>query len=114
MSLTKRKTRLATTPFTSLATALALIFTQATTVLAQEEAASESGGGGTALIIWLLAFVGSLTALYFAFTFFKSMMAADEGNARMVEIAGYVREGANAYLRQQYLVVSGFFVLIVN
>ena len=113
MSLTKCKTRLATTPFTYLATALALIFTQATTVLAQEEAASDSGGGGTALIVWLLAFVGSLTALYFAFTFFKSMMAADEGNARMVEIAGYVREGANAYLRQQYLVVSGFFVLIV-
>ena len=113
MSRTKRKTRLATTPLTYLATALALILTQATTVLAQEEAASEGGGGGTAFVIWLLAFVASLTALYFAFTFFKAMMAADEGNARMVEIAGYVREGANAYLRQQYLVVSGFFVLIV-
>ncbi|MDP6835027.1 MAG: sodium-translocating pyrophosphatase, partial [Candidatus Poseidoniia archaeon] len=37
----------------------------------------------------------------------------DEGTPRMVEIAGYVREGANAYLRQQYKVVGGFFVVIV-
>ncbi len=31
----------------------------------------------------------------------------------MIEIAGYVRQGANAYLRQQYIVVAGFFVVIV-
>ena len=65
------------------------------------------------VLIWVIAFVGSLTALYFAFTFFKQMMAADEGTPRMIEIAGYVREGANAYLRQQYKVVGVFFVLIV-
>ena len=63
--------------------------------------------------IWLLAFIGSLIALVQAFLFFKTMMAADEGTPRMVEIAGYVREGANAYLRQQYKVVGGFFVVIV-
>jgi inorganic pyrophosphatase/K(+)-stimulated pyrophosphate-energized sodium pump len=45
--------------------------------------------------------------------FFKTMMAADEGNERMVQIAGYVREGANAYLKQQYKVVGAFFVVIV-
>jgi len=42
-----------------------------------------------------------------AYVFFKSMMSADEGNEKMVEIAGYVREGATAYLRQQYIVVAG-------
>ncbi|MCA9218697.1 MAG: sodium/proton-translocating pyrophosphatase, partial [Planctomycetales bacterium] len=41
------------------------------------------------------------------------MMASDEGTPRMVEIAGYVREGANAYLKQQYKVVAVFFLVIV-
>ncbi|MCA9169382.1 MAG: sodium/proton-translocating pyrophosphatase, partial [Planctomycetales bacterium] len=72
-----------------------------------------SAGGGLAVLIWLIAFAGSLTALYFAFRFFKTMMASDEGTPRMVEIAGYVREGANAYLKQQYIVVGSFFVVIV-
>ncbi|MCH2129353.1 MAG: sodium-translocating pyrophosphatase [Pirellulaceae bacterium] len=63
--------------------------------------------------IWLIAFGASIVALVQAFLFYKSMIAADAGNERMVEIAGYVREGANAYLRQQYVVVAGFFVVIV-
>ena len=41
------------------------------------------------------------------------VMAADEGNAEMIEIAGHVRTGANAYLWQQYKVVAIFFVVIV-
>ena len=64
-------------------------------------------------IIWLIAFGASIAALVQAYLFYKSVMAADEGNERMVEIAGYVREGANAYLRQQYIVVAGFFAVIV-
>ena len=72
------------------------------------------GGGGILIIgVWLLAFVGSVVALVQAYLFFKSMMEADEGNERMVEIAGYVRQGANAYLWQQYIVVFLFFVVIV-
>ena len=67
----------------------------------------------TVLVIWLVAFVGSVVALVQAYLFFKTMMKADDGNERMVEIAGYVREGANAYLTQQYKVVAGFFVVIV-
>lgn len=63
--------------------------------------------------IWLIAFGASVLALVQAYLFYKSMMSADEGNERMVEIAGYVRRGANAYLRQQYVVVTGFFVVIV-
>ncbi|MCO6454086.1 MAG: sodium-translocating pyrophosphatase [Pirellulaceae bacterium] len=62
---------------------------------------------------WLLALVGSIVALVQAYLFFKGMMAADEGTERMKEIAGYVRQGANAYLKQQYIVVAGFFVVIV-
>ena len=67
----------------------------------------------TTVLVWCLAFVGSIAALVQAFAFFKKMMAADEGNERMIEIAGYVREGANAYLRQQYKVVAIFFIVIV-
>ena len=40
------------------------------------------------------------------------MMAANEGNPRMVEIAGYVREGAMAYLTRQYKVVIKVFIVL--
>ena len=63
-------------------------------------------------LVWGIAFVCSIIALVQAYMFFKKMKAADEGNERMVEIAGYVREGANAYLTQQYKVVAIFFVVI--
>ncbi len=83
--------------------------------LAQETAAAETAMS-TPLIywfFWLIAFAGSIAALVFAWRFFKEIMAADEGNAEMIEIAGYVRTGANAYLWQQYKVVAAFFVVIV-
>jgi inorganic pyrophosphatase/K(+)-stimulated pyrophosphate-energized sodium pump len=65
-----------------------------------------------AMMVWAIAFVGAVTALVQAFRFYKTMMAADEGTPKMVEIASYVREGANAYLRQQYKIVTFFFVVI--
>ncbi|RIK76088.1 MAG: sodium-translocating pyrophosphatase [Planctomycetota bacterium] len=63
-------------------------------------------------IYWLIAAVGSIAALYQAFNFYKWMMGCDAGTPKMIEIAGYVREGANAYLRQQYKVVGAFFIVI--
>jgi H(+)-translocating pyrophosphatase len=63
-------------------------------------------------LIWWLAPLGSLLALYFAWVFFKEVRASDPGDARMQEIAGYVREGAYAYLRRQYKVVAIFFVVV--
>ncbi len=62
-------------------------------------------------LFWLVP-SASIIALLFAAIFFKSMKKADEGTDRMREIAGYVREGAMAYLRQQYKVVGIFFVII--
>ncbi len=65
-------------------------------------------------IQWFLAPIGSLVALFFAWYFYKSMLKADPGNEKMQEIAGHVREGAQAYLRRQYKVVAlGFLVLAV-
>jgi len=75
----------------------------------------ERPGGGTAFmffIYWLLATAGSVAALYYAYKFYQKMMEADEGTEKMREIAGYVREGAYAYLWQQYKVVGIFFAVI--
>ncbi len=62
--------------------------------------------------IWWIAPIGSVIALIFAVVFYKSMMAADEGDADMIEIAAHVRAGALAYLKQQYKVVAVFFVVV--
>lgn len=60
----------------------------------------------------LLAPVGSIAALGFAFYLAMSILKQDEGNARMKEIAAAVREGAMAYMKRQYLVVGIFFAVV--
>jgi K(+)-stimulated pyrophosphate-energized sodium pump len=63
-------------------------------------------------LAWLICMGASIAALFQAYRFFQWMKASDAGTPRMIEIAGYVKEGANAYLRQQYKVVGLFFVVI--
>ncbi len=60
---------------------------------------------------WLVP-TASVVALCMAWAFFRQMMAADEGTPRMREIAGHVRRGAMAYLKQQYRVVTIVFVVL--
>ena len=60
---------------------------------------------------WLVP-IASVVALAMAWYFFRSMMGADEGTPRMREIAGHVRRGAMAYLKQQYKVVTIVFVVL--
>ena len=60
---------------------------------------------------WLVP-IASVVALTMAWLFFRSMMQADEGTPRMREIAGHVRRGAMAYLKQQYKVVTIVFVVL--
>lgn len=62
-------------------------------------------------LFWIVP-IGSICALVFAFYFFKQMMKHSEGNDTMKKIANYVRQGAMAYLRQQYKVVGVFFAII--
>lgn len=54
----------------------------------------------------------SLVALFFAFLFYSRMKREDEGTPTMKQIAGYVREGAMAYLRQQYKIVIIVFAIL--
>ena len=61
---------------------------------------------------WWLVPIGSLIALGFAFVFYKSVMRQGEGTDVMREIAQAVREGAMAYLRQQYKVVGVVFAVL--
>ena len=62
-------------------------------------------------VFWLVP-VASVVALSMAWFFFRQMMKEDEGTPRMREIAGHVRRGAMAYLRQQYRVVTIVFVVL--
>jgi K(+)-stimulated pyrophosphate-energized sodium pump len=62
---------------------------------------------------WWIAPIASLVGLFFAWYFYKLMISAPKGNERMEEIAGYVREGAMAYLKQQYSRVGLVFAVLV-
>ena len=62
-------------------------------------------------LFWLIP-AASLLALGFAYWFFQRMVACDEGTPLMREIAQHVREGAMAYLKQQYKVVAIVFAIM--
>jgi K(+)-stimulated pyrophosphate-energized sodium pump len=64
-------------------------------------------------LFWL-APVGSVIALIFAWVFFKQLLKESEGTDKMINIAQHVRDGAMAYLRQQYKVVGIVFLVITG
>ncbi len=63
-------------------------------------------------LFWL-APIGSVAALLFAWFFYNQMKKASEGTERMAQIALYVRQGAMAYLKQQYKIVLIVFLCLV-
>jgi K(+)-stimulated pyrophosphate-energized sodium pump len=62
-------------------------------------------------LFWIVP-ISALTALLFAWIFFKGMKKQDPGSEKMQEIAMYVREGAMAYLKSQYTVVTKVFIVL--
>jgi K(+)-stimulated pyrophosphate-energized sodium pump len=64
-------------------------------------------------VIYVVPF-SAVLALAFAYYFFRQMMKESEGTAVMQKIALHVRNGAMAYLKQQYkVVILVFFVLAI-
>jgi K(+)-stimulated pyrophosphate-energized sodium pump len=62
--------------------------------------------------LWWLGPIGSIVAFVWVFIFYKSAMKISEGTELMAEIAQAVRDGAMAYLRRQYKVVTLAFVVL--
>ena len=62
--------------------------------------------------LFYLVPAAAVLALLFAWFFFRQMMRESEGTVTMKEIAQYVREGAMAYLKQQYKVVVIVFIVL--
>ncbi|MCD2171639.1 sodium-translocating pyrophosphatase [Rhizobium sp. C4] len=53
-----------------------------------------------------------LLSVVYAIWATQSVLAADQGNERMREIAGYIREGAQAYLTRQYKTIAIVGVIV--
>jgi len=64
--------------------------------------------------IWYLAPICGVIALVMARMYYLEVLASDEGDPLMIKIAGYVRDGAMAYLKRQYIIVAGVFVLLMG
>lgn len=54
----------------------------------------------------ILAILAGLLSVAYGVWASSSVMGADAGNARMQEIAGFVQEGAQAYLSRQYMTIA--------
>ena len=63
-------------------------------------------------LVWWISPLGGLVACVFAAVFYGQMKKAPNGNEQMERIASYVRQGAYAYLKQQYKVVAIVFVIL--
>ncbi|RAP33917.1 sodium-translocating pyrophosphatase [Candidatus Marinamargulisbacteria bacterium SCGC AG-439-L15] len=62
--------------------------------------------------IWWLAPIAAAIALLSARLFYTRLLLTSEGTDKMAEIAGYVKEGAMAYLKQQYRIVGIVFAVL--
>ena len=62
--------------------------------------------------LFYLVPAASVVALLFAWIFYHKMRKEDEGTPTMKQIAQFVREGAMAYLKQQYKIVVIVFIIL--
>jgi K(+)-stimulated pyrophosphate-energized sodium pump len=62
--------------------------------------------------LWAIIGCGALSIVYGIWAI-KSVMSADAGNARMQEIAAAIAEGAQAYLKRQYMTIGMVGVVVL-
>ena len=62
-------------------------------------------------MFWI-GFAGAIVAGLFAIMQAKKVISYSEGTERMQKLAEAIREGANAYLKQQYTTVFKVFVVV--
>ena len=62
--------------------------------------------------LMILALIGAVAALAYAFILSRRVMSQSEGTDLMKKIAASIRSGANAYLKRQYKGVAVFFVIM--
>ena len=68
-------------------------------------------GLGFMTALWVIIACGLLSIVYGIWAI-QSVMASDAGNQRMQEIAAAIAEGAQAYLKRQYITVAGVGVVV--
>ena len=61
--------------------------------------------------LWLIILCGAFSIVYAVWAI-QSVLAADAGSARMQEISAAVREGAQAYLKRQYMTIGVVGIVI--
>ncbi len=67
------------------------------------------------LVLWLIIVSGVLSIIYGIVTT-RTLLAADSGSEKMQEISLAIREGAQAYLKRQYITISmvGIVIFVVT
>jgi len=80
-----------------------------------QDVAGDAGTGQDVKIpmLWYLAPMCGFFALFMARRYYQEVLDADEGDDDMIRVAGYVREGAMAYLFRQYRVVAVVFMVLM-
>ena len=63
-------------------------------------------------LLVLFTFLGSVAALLFATFTAKRVLGFSEGTDTMKKISSWIRKGANAYLKRQYVIVAIFFAVM--
>jgi K(+)-stimulated pyrophosphate-energized sodium pump len=63
-------------------------------------------------IIYVIGFIVSFVGVLYAVGLYRWIQRQDAGNSRMKEIAAYIQEGSNAFLRQEYRILVVFVAVL--
>lgn len=53
----------------------------------------------------------ALLALIYAFYLYKNVMKNPQGSEEVINISGYIKEGANAFLKREYFIILLFTII---